>query len=405
MDTIHIKFAGPVTDTGVVPLTSVMLIMGKQSSGKSTFLKILCFCRWLEKQIMVSSEDIIPQYTHNLRFLKALKQFYRFSDTFFTNRSYIRYESDVLSITMDDASKNVKILRKPDFESLKYNTKLSFIPSERNLVSAVRNIDKSYRSVENDILFNYIFEWGEAKENFKEEHPKRLSFSPNMEYVNREGNDYIRLLDTDEFIASYYASSGVQSAMPVDVMVDYLTGLVGKTVSVSKHDLTNTLLRYLGREQEMNSETVENLKNKLVCQSVQLFIEEPEQNLYPDSQRNLILSTIADLKRAMARGEKSSILVMTTHSPYLLSILNVLIAESYAYSLYPYSRRLKKIIHDDCLLPLDSYSAYCIQEDGSFTNAIDKDVTMISGIGLDSVSDWVEEQIARINEVLYGEKE
>ena len=52
MATIQIKNIGPITDTGIIPLTSVMLVIGKQSSGKSTFLKILCFCRWMEKLIM-----------------------------------------------------------------------------------------------------------------------------------------------------------------------------------------------------------------------------------------------------------------------------------------------------------------------------------------------------------------
>ena len=52
-----------------------MLVIGKQSSGKSTFLKILCFCRWMEKLIMVSDEEAISQYTHNLKFLKSMKQF------------------------------------------------------------------------------------------------------------------------------------------------------------------------------------------------------------------------------------------------------------------------------------------------------------------------------------------
>lgn len=52
MATIQIKNIGPITDTGIIPLTSVMLVIGKQSSGKSTFLKILCFCRWMGKLIM-----------------------------------------------------------------------------------------------------------------------------------------------------------------------------------------------------------------------------------------------------------------------------------------------------------------------------------------------------------------
>ena len=74
--------------------------------------------------------------------------------------------------------------------------------------------DQSYRSAESDVLFNYIFEWGEAKDSYTAEHPKRLSFTDNIEYINDGGNDLVRLINENKMIPAYYASSGVQSAMP-----------------------------------------------------------------------------------------------------------------------------------------------------------------------------------------------
>lgn len=405
MATIQIKNIGPIADTGELSLTSVMLIIGKQSSGKSTFLKILCFCRWIEKLIMVSNEEVISQYTHNLKFLKNLKQFHRFYDSFFSETSYIHYDGDAITITMKDAGKNVKILRKAEFEEIKHNTKLSFIPSERNLVSAIKNIDQSYRSAESDVLFNYIFEWGEAKDTYTSEHPKRLSFAGNMEYFNENGNDLVRLISKDKMLSlpSYYASSGVQSAMPLDVMVDYFTNLVGKNASVSKHDLANTVLRYLGKDKELTHEMIKDISNKMKYQSVQLFIEEPEQNLYPDSQKNLIVNMVTALKNAMPKGTEQSILVMTTHSPYILSTLNVLIAEANAIEAMPKSEGMRRLVNKDCLLPSSAYSAYYITEEGRFTDVIDKEIAMISGNELDNVSDWVDDRIAQINNVRYGQ--
>lgn len=98
-----------------------MLVIGKQSSGKSTFLKILCFCRWMEKLIMWSDEEAISQYTHNLKFLKSMKQFHRFNDSYFSSASSIRYEGDTITITMENILSDVKILRKPEFETVRYN--------------------------------------------------------------------------------------------------------------------------------------------------------------------------------------------------------------------------------------------------------------------------------------------
>lgn len=55
---------------------------------------------------------------------------------------------------------------------------------------------------------------GKAKDSYTTEHPKRLSFTDNIEYINGGGNDLVRLINEDKMIPTYYASSGVQSAMP-----------------------------------------------------------------------------------------------------------------------------------------------------------------------------------------------
>ena len=66
MASLHIKHFGPIEDSTRIEFTPLMVLIGRQSSGKSTFMKVLCFCRWIEKRIMVSTDDIINQYTHCL---------------------------------------------------------------------------------------------------------------------------------------------------------------------------------------------------------------------------------------------------------------------------------------------------------------------------------------------------
>ena len=107
MPDIRIKNIGPIVDTGVIELTAIMLIVGKQSSGKSTFMKILCFCRWIEKRIMLDGENLLKKYTHYGRFLKELKKFHRFDDDFFAGDSYIFYNGDCLTIEMEGGMANV----------------------------------------------------------------------------------------------------------------------------------------------------------------------------------------------------------------------------------------------------------------------------------------------------------
>lgn len=50
MASIQIKNVGPLIDTGQIDLGRFNVVIGKQSTGKSTFMKILCFCQWLEKR-------------------------------------------------------------------------------------------------------------------------------------------------------------------------------------------------------------------------------------------------------------------------------------------------------------------------------------------------------------------
>ena len=65
MATIHIKNVGPLKDTGEIALNRLLLIIGKQSSGKSTFMKVLCHCRWVEKTLMVDDDSSANDYGGN----------------------------------------------------------------------------------------------------------------------------------------------------------------------------------------------------------------------------------------------------------------------------------------------------------------------------------------------------
>lgn len=57
-------------------------------------------------------------------------------------------------------------------------------------------------------------------------------------------------------------------------------------------------------------------------------------------------------------------LMLTTHSPYVLSVLNALIADAAAKKQKPDDDRLNEIIDESTLLPVEAYSAYYINKDG-----------------------------------------
>ena len=411
MATIQIKNLGPLKDTGLINLTDVLLVIGRQSSGKSTFMKVLCFCRWIEKKIMTSFDNTIHAYTHNKRFTRDLKQFHRIDEMYFKEDTEIIYDGDVVTISLTGVDQNAKINRKSEAWEDRYNSKLSYIPAERNLVSAVQNINDTYKAKERDSIFNFIQEWYEAKDTYGSDNKLTLSLTDDFKYYSDNGLDYV-VLPNGKPITSFYASSGVQSVMPIDVMTDYIMGVVGKVVKFSMSDLMNRLMESLDTDvrnksvhdaHEVTEEELAPIREKMKYQSAQLFIEEPEQNLYPDAQRKLVQNLIRHLKAVKSIGKHRSMVVLTTHSPYVLSILNVLIADAAAVEKKPGDERLKDVVDESTLLPTDAFSAYFINKDGVFEDIKDMEIPMLSGINLDSVSDWVDEHVGRINEILYAE--
>ena len=411
MATIQIKNLGPIKDTGLINLTDVLLVIGRQSSGKSTFMKVLCFCRWIEKKIMTSFDNTIQAYTHNKRFTRDLKQFHRIDEMYFKEDTEIIYDGDVVTISLTGVDQNAKINRKLEAWEDRYNSKLSYIPAERNLVSAVQNINDTYKAKERDSIFNFIQEWYEAKDTYGSDNKLTLSLTDDFKYYSDNGLDYV-VLPNGKPITSFYASSGVQSIMPIDVMTDYIMGVVGKVVKFSMTDLMNRLMESLDTDvrneivhgaHEVTEEELAPIREKMKYQSAQLFIEEPEQNLYPDAQRKLVQNLIRHLKAVKSIGKHRSMVVLTTHSPYVLSILNVLIADAAAVEKKPGDERLKDVVDESTLLPTNAFSAYFINKDGVFEDIKDMEIPMLSGINLDSVSDWVDEHVGRINEILYAE--
>lgn len=387
MASLHIKNFGPILDSTKIELTPLMVLIGRQSSGKSTFMKVLCFCRWVEKKIMVSTDDIVSQYTHYNRFIKDLKSFHRLNDEYFRADTELKYDGDVISIEYTGINGNAKIVRKKSFAEKRYNSKLCYIPAERNLVSAIQNVDKTYKATGRDVLFNFIYEWDEAKEPYTNEHPFKLAATGGFSYVNKFGADMLVREDGSETPA-FYASSGMQSVMPMDVMVNYITDCVGKNASLSMRE----------RNEISETDNDDYADRRLFYQSAQLFIEEPEQNLYPESQKLVVMSIVRSLKKALENGSEQSLALVTTHSPYIMSVVNVLMLAAIVTE----KGLRQEVIDGDSVLPSSSISGYFIDENGIFQNILDAEVPMLSGNDLDGVSDWVDDSISKLNEVLFA---
>ncbi len=388
-------------DTGDIELSAVMLVVGKQSSGKSTFMKILCFCRWVEKRIMLDGENLLKKYTHYTRFLKELKKFHRLDDAFFAGDSYIFYEGDCLTVEVDGEKANAKIRKNANFKSGRYNTKISFVPSERNLVSAIQNIDKVYRSADYDAIFNYLLEYQEAKKNYDEKHPLDMPFDDAIHYYYDRDSDSDRIVleNAGRTISPVYASSGIQSALPLTILVNYVTGQVGKIPKSSLTDLTSLVAKLMLDEdrKDISSDDVKKVSRMYKYKFAQLYIEELEENLFPQSQFAMVKNIVGCIKKSYEENQEKSYVVMTTHSPYVLTSLNVLMKVALAKEQGAETGDMAAYA-----IPLDWFSAYCMTDEGKMESIVDEEYHFINGDYLDSLSDEISMLSSALDEKIYA---
>lgn len=430
MSTIQIQHIGALKDTGELPIKRVTLFLGPQGAGKSTLMKILCYCRWVEKEIMKDLKNK-DWYTHYKRFFKGLSEFHRLPQSFFSSDSSIVYKGDLVAIiwSLGKNKGNAKVsVSKSDFARRRHNPKLAFIPAERNLVSAVQNIDRNYRSNSRDVLFNFILELEEAKQAYTIDNKLALSIMPGLSYYQSEGTNLIWHEEGQYVLNAFYVASGIQSAFPVDVISSYLHTQVGRLSPMSMSELSAVLLGLLSTGEKLPddiSDRLSRLEKSFLYSSMQLYIEEPEQSLFPESQRRLmfrllqIISSVKEMEKKAWAEPYASSLVFTTHSPYLLSVINTQFAvararldlkeNSEGFSEKEQERRLAELDAlqqkhrlDDINLTIDEYAAYFVEPGGTLKNLIDPEFPMVSGVELDGVSDWVEDYTNEIYLIAYG---
>ena len=345
MSKITIRNAGPIKNIENLELNSVNVFMGHQSSGKSTIAKIISYCAWVEKNAAVNQS--MDEFIVNGGFRKKLEDFHRLNGYFNANTE-INYESDVISLRFRDDKCSMEWIDKYAYK----RSKIEYIPSERNLIVLpfIQKIE-----MPNNNNRSFLFDWLTIRSQYNKENKVKILNLP-VEYYFDENTGENHIVSTDENdrydILLENASSGLQSLIPLIIAFKYLTGWIYENeeeISFEKQQTRNKKFRSLSDEliikpafernlindknEDLWKELAELVKNPEVAyninkwnkitqglgktQNTRFIIEEPEQNLFPSTQRDLIYHLLASLN--LDRGDMATI---TTHSPYILYALN-----------------------------------------------------------------------------------
>lgn len=330
MTKIDIQNIGPIIDVSF-ELNKINVLMGPQSSGKSTIAKIISYCQWAEKRYLLDGKfeyDVFEQ----------LLEFHRLSENYFSESSLFIYESDFIKIQYKGKKLKPSFRRKRTTKIYK-KSKNIYIPSERNFVSVIPNLAK-YKET-NDNIMSFVYDWFTAKRMYNSQNSLSV-LNLDVKFYNKvESDNDILLLKNKKEILLREGSSGLQSVIPLIVLIEYLTEHIytNNVNSVEERDsLKKYLIDNISRILNVNNiNDIDRLSSldineddlKKILLSYQktqflksyyhtnFIIEEPEQNLFPTTQRDLINYLFLKMK-----DEKEHSLLLTTHSPYILYAIN-----------------------------------------------------------------------------------
>lgn len=350
MKHVTINNFGPVTHVSI-PLNRIMVFMGPQSSGKSTVAKVISFCLWLEKDIVFHQEDsyVTDEYISE-----------HFFD-YFHVRKYLRenteivYESDCLAIRIEAESGGEGTPRftshidvKADLSAERLSKNI-YIPSERNIIGV-----QKYQTIKlpEGYMKDFVSDWLEIQEKFSARTPVDIrELGASFYYDENLERGLVKMKDCAQPFEMSEVSSGMQSVVPLLTIMDYMTRWIFsnrvENQSWKENSLEKTIKKKIPTMHELSESTrvagedsrtaaVKNIKRYRCVEEVPeeqkslfnfydrlshphssaIVIEEPEQNLFPATQIEILYRLLSQIDKTR------DTLIITTHSPFILYALN-----------------------------------------------------------------------------------
>ena len=385
-----IKNFGPIKDVEL-DLRKINIFIGESGTGKSTVAKLLCFCKYFSnvqggyyEGISKQNRNIgIEEFQNNLikwglfeyvneeSFVSYECENYVF---IFENKISYRTFENLMDNTYNDLETfqlTSKILPKTtkfktflnEYHKLYNEGELTndffnqvrtmmdyplFIYGERVLQS-IFSMGKDFTSNLSDPLFKFFVDNDKIQRNYK----TITEIKPlEIEYKNVEGRGEIRKKGEEKFINLNNSASGYMSVIPIVLMIKYYSEYLKKRKS--------------------------------------FIIEEPELSIFPHTQKkviNFLIESSPDIEN----------LLITTHSPYILTSMNNLLSGFNAAKVD--KGATNKILEEKYWVNPDDVSAYMMLKDGTCEDIFDREENLIKADKIDGISEILNLQFEELMEI------
>lgn len=381
-----VKSFGPVKDLDII-FKKVTLFIGDQGTGKSCVAKLFSMFKWLEK-VLSQKKYRLNYFEQYNRFLTKLCSYHRI-DSFVRENSYLKFETNLYDFVYSDGSFRIHDKNK-EVDGL---SKIMYIPAERLIVSVAENKTKLLKELP-DSSETFSDEFVNAKKFFKSGY--ELPFEGlRFEYDSLNeagwisgGDDYkVRLIN---------ASSGIQSSLPMCMVSEYLSKMIAEREEVKLSKEEKDKLEKRVADIMQNDAISDSIKDMMIRQLSSAnrydrfinIVEEPELNLFPESQMEVLRSLVV-----INASSAQNMLVLTSHSPYSLAILNMLVMGAKVYQKASEDDKVKieSILPHKYHLDENDLAAYRLssKDENYCVSIVNMNTGMIAKNDLDSCSDEI----------------
>ncbi|WP_353164190.1 AAA family ATPase [Empedobacter brevis] len=402
MEKIYIKGFGGIKNSSF-EINKINILIGKSASGKSVSIKLIYFFKNIFREFFDCAENEANKHELNKKLLSIFEDFFpseSWKDSIFEIKYFynsedfacihkatikskinITYSSNVIKqfynaknlIKKDKEkfqSKDKFEIYRPDYKvfekyldmvrTVSENSSFSqiFIPAGRSFFATLQSSIFSFLS-NNKAIDPFLIKFGSFYENIKGISTRPRQSSPKKEdnYINDLilqilGGKYERIKNKDyivhedkRLINLAYASSGQQETLPLALILKALTRI------------------------------------NFIGDGLTLYIEEPEAHLFPAAQKKVVELIISVFQLSRCQSQ----ILITTHSPYIISSFNNLLQAGLVYEDESKREKLSKIISSYAVIKKGFLNAISV-ENNSFNDIVDTDYGLIDSIFLDNIS-------------------
>ncbi|MDR2913230.1 MAG: ATP-binding protein [Tannerella sp.] len=361
---IKVKYFGPIKEglsenNGWIEIKKVTIFIGNQGSGKSTIAKLISTLSWIEK--VLTRGDFNEREFTAAKFRNTYCGYHRISGYFLKDETEISYEGE--SYKFIYTKQGEFLIEKIQNGLNAYPLpQIMYVPAERNFISMVNkpNLIKQLP----DALLTFLTEYDNAKKEIKGNfnlpvNKAFLEYNKQSDVIFVKGVDYkVKLTD---------ASSGFHSLVPLYIVSFYLSQSIKEQANNSNKMNSDEIRRFeegVKSIWENKTFTDEQRRAALSVLSATFnksafvnIVEEPEQNLFPSSQWEIMKSLLAINNSLLANK-----LIITTHSPYLINVLTIAVKAGILIGRLQDKEELNKVYPIDSVIYPDDIVIYELDE-------------------------------------------